>query len=315
MAATPGKRRISLPALPQLARVPSPLAALIVGAICGALVVGLVFSGERGCDAVSGSSSCGGVGMLMLTVILVGAYALGVLLLRMFGVDEPGLTAFFGIMLPLVVVLAFLTDQVFSSSMVLILPALAACSFAVGSVFTTALENSDDGPGRNRPQAQPDIPASDAAEEQAPPELPRYAPEPEQAGEDNATQPLAVGARSAQDETTMLTAAEERQTAGPESTQSQLESESAPEPSSTLPEPAPPESTPPEPTPPEPTDAPAGEPDQTQAEPAASAPSRPRNDDAEPADPDARNPEPESGAADRDEVDGDDDRPSPWRRA
>lgn len=280
MAPTSGKRRISLPALPQLARSPSPLAALIVGAVCGALVVDLVVSKERSCDAVAGSSSCGGVGLLMLTVIFVGAYALGVLLLRMSSVDEPELTAFLGMMLPLVVVLLVsLTHAVFSPSMVLILPALSACSFAVGSEFTAALENSDGGPGRIRPQAQEKIPPADAAGQPAePPKAPRHAPQCEPVAD--ATQPLVVGARSAEDETTMLTAAVERQTAKTEPIQ--------PEPEQ------------PDPTQPGATALPSGEPEQPRGE---------------PADPEADRPETGSGAADQDDGVGDEDRPSPWRRA
>lgn len=302
MAATPGKRRMSLPALPKLARLPSPLAALIVGAICGALVVGLVSSGERGCNAVAGSRSCGDVGLLMLTVILVGAYAVGVLLLRMFSVGKPGLTALFGFMLPLVVILAFLTDAVLSTSMVLILPALSACSFAVGSVFTTALGNNNDGSGTVRPHTQEKSPAGDAADQPPqPPDLPRHAPQREPAADDDATQPLVVGARAAQDETTMLTAAEERQPAETE----------PPHPESTQPE-----STQPDSTQPGPTDSPSGEPEQPQHEAADSPASQARHLEAEPIDPEVNSPETNSGGAGgRDEDPGDQNRPSPWRRA
>jgi len=257
---------MSLPALPQLARIPSPLSALIVGAICGALVVGLVFSGERGCDAVAGSPSCGGgVGLLMLTAILVGAYAVGVLLLRIFSVDEAGLTAFFGIMLPLVVVLAFLTDRVFSTSMVLILPVLSACSFAVGSVFTIALENSDDS-GRVRPQVPQQSAPADAADQQPePPDLPRYAP----VGDDDATQPLVVSGRSAEDETTMLSAAEERQATQPDAASPETAQQSRPQTAET----------------------------------------------SEPPSPEQHPPDTDTEAADRDNDIGDEERPSPWRRA
>lgn len=291
MAASSGKRRMLLPALPRLARLPAPLAALVVGGICGALVVALVFSGERGCDAVAGSPSCGGVGLLMLAVVLVGAYAVGVLLLRLFSVDQAGLTAFFGIMLPLVVVLAFLTDAVFSTSMALILPALSACGFAVGSVFTAALGNSDEGSGWVRPQAQEKSHPADTTDQPlspglpAPPELSRYAPQREPVVDDDATQPLVVGERSAQDETTMLTATEEPQTLEPEPTQ------------------------------PEPTDSPAGEPEQPQREAADPPSSPPRHLEAEPNDPEVNGPQTDTGAGDKDEDAGDQDRPSPWRRA
>ncbi len=88
----------------------------------------------------------------------------------------------------------------------LMLTVTSGCGFAVGSVITTALESSDDGSGRIRPAVEPKV------------------------DDDEATQPLVVGSRSAQDETTMLTAAEERQP------------------------------TPPEPTPPETTDPPPAEP-------------------------------------------------------
>ncbi len=211
----------------------------------------------------------------MLTAILVGAYAVGVLLLRIFSVDEAGLTAFFGIMLPLVVVLAFLTDRVFSTSMVLILPVLSACSFAVGSVFTIALENSDDS-GRVRPQVPQQSAPADAADQQPePPDLPRYAPEPEPepepepVGDDDATQPLVVSGRSAEDETTMLSAAEERQATQPDAASPETAQQSRPQTAET----------------------------------------------SEPPSPEQHPPDTDTEAADRDNDIGDEERPSPWRRA
>ncbi len=95
----------------------------------------------------------------------------------------------------------------------LMLTVIPGCGFAVGSVFTTALESSDDGSGSIRPAVEPKV------------------------DDDEATQPLVVDSRSAQDETTMLSAAEERQP--------------------TPPEPTPPETTDP---PPETTDPPPAEP-------------------------------------------------------
>ncbi|MEP6666682.1 MAG: hypothetical protein ABJA81_09565, partial [Nocardioidaceae bacterium] len=153
-----------------------------------------VWTGERGCDAVRGRPSCGGYGLLMLLAILAVCFIIGSLLLRVFGVEDPGVTTFFGVALPLIVILIFLLDYVFSGWMVLALPALAAGCFAVSVILTRALENSaettyvDD---TRKPDRTTGEPAGDEEAETA--ALPRYAP-PEE------TQPLPLSDRNPEEE-------------------------------------------------------------------------------------------------------------------
>ncbi len=122
------------------------LAAAITGLLCGAVGTGLVWTGQRGCDAVRGRPTCGGYGLPLLIVIIAACLALGVFLLRAFGVEEAGVVAFFGVTLPLVVVLGLLIDYVFDGWMAVALPALVAASFVVSVYLARALEAANPNP-------------------------------------------------------------------------------------------------------------------------------------------------------------------------
>ncbi len=207
MADSETKRRPRLPSLPDLPHLPEWLAAAIVGLVCGLATVGLVRLGEEGCTAVEGRPSCGGVGLVMLTAIVVVAYLLGIYLLRIFLVQDPGLVSFFGVTLPLIVILAFLMDIVLDSWMIVVLPLLSAACFAGGAVLarslraTPAQRNDDLADGETE-----DVDAQDD-DEAATDAMPSYAPPDDDADE---TQPLVVATRSATDETTMLTPVDSR---------------------------------------------------------------------------------------------------------
>lgn len=69
------------------------------GAASGLLAVLLVLLGERGCDVTRGRPSYGGVGLIMLTAIVVGCLMRGAFVLRLLRVRDPGLVAFFGVSL------------------------------------------------------------------------------------------------------------------------------------------------------------------------------------------------------------------------
>src|SRR4051812_21121767 len=117
--------RFARPSLPTLRRLPVAATAAVTGLVVGIAATLLVWGGQHGCDAVRGRPSCGGYGLLMLIVIIVACFLLGVVLLRAFGVDNPGVT-FFGVSLPLLAILGLLLDYVFDSWMAWTLPLLVA---------------------------------------------------------------------------------------------------------------------------------------------------------------------------------------------
>jgi hypothetical protein len=133
--------------MPDLPHVPAPLAAAPIGLLVALVGVGLVWLGEHGCEALRGRPSCGGLGLIMLVAIVAGVMVLGMVLLRWFRVDNPGLVSFLGVALPLIVVMLFLIDEVFSAWMVVVLPALTAVCFAVSAVLVASLEATET-PGR-----------------------------------------------------------------------------------------------------------------------------------------------------------------------
>ena len=154
------------------------LAAAITGLVCGAVATGLVWSGERACDAVRGRPTCGGYGVPMLLVIVAICFVIGVVLLRVFGVEEAGVSAFFGATLPLLVVLGLLIDYVFDGWMAVALPLMAMGSFVVSVYLARALEAADPSGYTDDTASDADEsgPAVDAGAQAHDHDLPHYAP-------------------------------------------------------------------------------------------------------------------------------------------
>jgi hypothetical protein len=173
--------RMSPPSLPTLRRFPAPLAAAFTGLVCGGLVTGLVWSGERGCDATRGQPSCGGYGLGMLLVIVVVCFVVGVLLLKVFGVAEPGVTTFFGLALPMLLILGLLLDHVFDHSMAIAFPLIVAVGFVLSTYLARALEAANPSSyvdDRVAAGSADSSAATDSSSEQVATrdDLPRYAP-------------------------------------------------------------------------------------------------------------------------------------------
>ena len=135
--AAPGERRKERRAfsLPSIGGMP---AAIVTGALVGALTVGLTWAALRGCEAVKGTSSCGGPGLLLLVVILILAILLGSFLLRAFGVPDPGSNSFLAVGLLAVLTLLFLMDALFSWWILVVVPVLAILTFALAHWVTVA---------------------------------------------------------------------------------------------------------------------------------------------------------------------------------
>ncbi len=116
------------PSLPSLG---ASVAALVVGALVGLLGVGLTFGSLKACDAVTGTDSCGGPGLLVVLVVVVLMIMAGSALLRAFGVPEPGGLSFLGVAIFVALCLVFLLEQLLEPWMVVVGPALCLVSFGI----------------------------------------------------------------------------------------------------------------------------------------------------------------------------------------
>jgi len=113
--------------------------AATTGLLVGVATVGLVVLGGYGCDALRGTPSCGGPGLLMLGGIVAAAVAGGGFLLRLGGVADPWVVSFLAVATQLVVVLLFFIDWTFSAWMWLLLPLLSGLSYPTMAYVVTRL--------------------------------------------------------------------------------------------------------------------------------------------------------------------------------
>ncbi|MEO5851752.1 MAG: hypothetical protein ABIQ15_04485 [Nocardioides sp.] len=133
---TPTRGRRTLP------RPSGPLAAAATGAVVGLLGVGLTWLLLGFCGLVTGTSSCGNPGMLLLLVAVLALGVLGAAVLRALGVEAPGSTSALGIGLLAVLAILFFGDALFSRWMTLVLPALSLASYTLAHLVTTAATES-----------------------------------------------------------------------------------------------------------------------------------------------------------------------------
>ncbi|MDQ4007276.1 MAG: hypothetical protein M3211_04175 [Actinomycetota bacterium] len=111
-------------------RIPAPLAAAAVGVLVAVLARVLILAGEVGCEALRGTSSCGGAGGFMLMLIAVLMLYAGTRLLRTLVVPDPGVTSALGLALLGIAMLTVLLDSIFSPWMWVVLPLVAAALYA-----------------------------------------------------------------------------------------------------------------------------------------------------------------------------------------
>jgi hypothetical protein len=137
--------RWSVPSL-RLPHLPVAMAAALTGLVCGAVATLLVWSGEHGCDAVRGRPSCGGYGFVMLAGIIAVCFVVGVVVLRAFSVEHAGVITFFGLALPMLVVLAFLLDYAFDTWMAFALPLMVGFCFVLAVYIGRALDAANPSP-------------------------------------------------------------------------------------------------------------------------------------------------------------------------
>ena len=113
-------------------------ASALTGLLVGALMVGLTAATLRGCEAIRGTSTCGGPGLLLLVVILVLLVMVGQALLRAFTVPDPGSTSFLAVGLLAVVALLFLIDVILDWQMIIVIPLVGVATFLLSHWVTTA---------------------------------------------------------------------------------------------------------------------------------------------------------------------------------
>jgi len=113
-------------------------ASALTGLLVGALMVGLTVASLRGCEAVRGTSTCGGPGLLILVIILVLLVLVGQVLLKLLRVPDPGSTSFLAVGLVAVVALLFLIDVILDWQMIIVIPLVSMAAFLLSHWLTTA---------------------------------------------------------------------------------------------------------------------------------------------------------------------------------
>ena len=123
-------------------RLSGRVAAALTGAVVGLAGVLLTFAAMRGCEAVGGTSSCGGpAGFFLLVAIVAVMVLLGSALLKAFAVADAGSTSFLAVGIVAVVTMLVLLDMVFSPWTALVLPVLGAAAYLLAHWVTTRFED------------------------------------------------------------------------------------------------------------------------------------------------------------------------------
>ena len=129
----PPKDHAPLVSVPEMA---AEAGAAIVGLLVGLLACGATWASLQGCEAIRGTSSCGGPGFLVLLAILLVLVVVGVVLLRLFRVPQPPSTSFLAVGLLSMLTLLFLASWIFEWWMVLVIPPLSAGCYVLAQWVT-----------------------------------------------------------------------------------------------------------------------------------------------------------------------------------
>jgi hypothetical protein len=129
------KREPADPAEALVARLPAikpAYAAIISGTLSGLAVVLLAVGASRGCDAVRGTSSCGGgVGLLATVALLAIEVMIGANLLKAWRISDPVSTSFLGVGVVTTIAMLTFLDHIDSPWMLLVIPLMTAAAFAL----------------------------------------------------------------------------------------------------------------------------------------------------------------------------------------
>jgi hypothetical protein len=112
-------------------------AAAVTGLVVGAAMVVLTWLALRGCEAIRGTSSCGGgPGFLLLVATFVVCVLLGSTLLKAFLIPDPGSSSFLAVGIVSVVSLLILIDVMDHWSMLIVIPVISIGAY-LASVWVT----------------------------------------------------------------------------------------------------------------------------------------------------------------------------------
>ena len=108
-------------------------------------MVALTWLSLRGCEAVRGTTSCGGgPGFLLLVAIFALSVLLGSALLKVFTIPDPGSSSFLAVGIVAVVALLFLIDLLDSWVAIVVIPPLSVASYIASAWVTDTFVDADD---------------------------------------------------------------------------------------------------------------------------------------------------------------------------
>ena len=120
-----------------LARVPGSYAAVGAGLVCGLIGIVLSIGSLRGCEAVRGVGTCGGIGLFALLAILVVEIFIGAAILKGCSVEDSFSTSFLGVVVAAVVIVLFLLSYLDSWWMLVAVPLVTAAAYLFSWWVTT----------------------------------------------------------------------------------------------------------------------------------------------------------------------------------
>ena len=133
-------------------------AASLTGVAVGGLAVLLAWLAGVGCEAVRGTSACGGgPGLLILLVVLVVLTWAGSLLLRVLGVPHAGSTSLLAVGILAVLVLVFLLGSLDEWWAIVAVPVASAISYAASWWVTGAVGDDDPAAGTSARASSYDV--------------------------------------------------------------------------------------------------------------------------------------------------------------
>jgi hypothetical protein len=132
------KREFHLPTIPGVA------ASVVTGVVIGLLAVLLTGLSLRLCELLKGMPSCGGPGIFLLIAILILLTYVGGWLLRAWRITDPISTSFLAVGLLAVIAMLFFIDALFSPWMLLVIPVVAAGTYALSWWVTTTFVDVED---------------------------------------------------------------------------------------------------------------------------------------------------------------------------
>ncbi|MDN5744768.1 MAG: hypothetical protein L0H31_06555, partial [Nocardioidaceae bacterium] len=128
--------------VPELAIYP---AAALTGLVVGVAMVLFTWLSLRGCEAVRGTSSCGGgPGLILLIATFVLCVLIGRALLKAFEVPDPGSSSFLAVGMVAAIALLFFIDFIDAWPMIILIPLMSVAGFLASAWVTkTFVEPTD----------------------------------------------------------------------------------------------------------------------------------------------------------------------------